>query len=93
MEISGQLHAPAALLLGKNTGTRWTGDWIGPIGDLDVLGKKKSLTLAGIRTLDRPARSLVARNFKYLRWDCGFLIKRPAGLKKKNVQDYWSERL
>ena len=29
MELSGQLHAPAALLPGKNPGTRWMSGWVG----------------------------------------------------------------
>ena len=35
MEASGQHHAPAVLLPGKNPGTHWIEDWVGPSGDLD----------------------------------------------------------
>jgi len=37
MEVSGQLHAPAALLLGKVSGAQWTGGWVGPRVDLDAV--------------------------------------------------------
>jgi hypothetical protein len=35
------------------------GGWVSPKADLDVLEKRKIASFAGIRTLDRPARSLV----------------------------------
>jgi hypothetical protein len=43
MEVSGQLHASAALPPGKATGTHWIGGWVGPRAGLDaVVGLNKS---------------------------------------------------
>ena len=58
MTISSQLRAPASLPRGKDPGTQRVGGWVGPIAGLDVL-EKKSLPSDGIRTPDRPDRSLV----------------------------------
>jgi hypothetical protein len=42
MEVSGQLHAPAALSPGKDTiGTHWIGGWVGPTALLDAVVKRK----------------------------------------------------
>jgi hypothetical protein len=41
MEVSGQLHAPAALPPGKAAGTHWIGGWVGPRGVLDAVMKRK----------------------------------------------------
>jgi hypothetical protein len=41
MEVSGQLHAPAALSLGKAPGIHWTGGWAGPRAVLDAVVKRK----------------------------------------------------
>jgi hypothetical protein len=42
MEVSGQLHARAALLLGKvPPGTHWIGGWVGPRAVLDAVVKRK----------------------------------------------------
>jgi hypothetical protein len=42
MEVSGQLHAPAALPPGKEApSTPWTGGWVGPRAVLDVVVKRK----------------------------------------------------
>jgi hypothetical protein len=49
MEVSGQLHAPAALPRGERTrGTHWIGDWMDPRADLDVVEKRKILLVPGI---------------------------------------------
>jgi len=45
MEMSGQLHAPAALPQGKAAGTHWVGCWVGPITSPDTVVKKKIPTL------------------------------------------------
>jgi hypothetical protein len=37
MEVSGQFHAPFALLPGKD----WIGDWVGPRAGLDMESKEK----------------------------------------------------
>jgi len=39
MEASGELHAPAALFPGKNSGTHWVEVLKGPRTGLDVLEK------------------------------------------------------
>lgn len=39
MEVSGQLHALAALPPGNNPDTHWIGVWVGPKASLDVLQK------------------------------------------------------
>jgi hypothetical protein len=42
MEVSGQLHAPAALLPRKEPpATHWIGGWVGPRAVLDVVVKRK----------------------------------------------------
>jgi hypothetical protein len=41
MDMSGQLHAPAALPQGKGSGTHWIGGWVGPRADLDAVVKRK----------------------------------------------------
>jgi hypothetical protein len=42
MEVSGQLHAPAASPPGKTaTGTHWIGGWVGPRTVLDAVLKRK----------------------------------------------------
>ena len=41
MEVSGQLHAPAALPPGKNLITHWIGSWVGPSAGMDVKEKEE----------------------------------------------------
>jgi hypothetical protein len=41
MEVSGQLHAPAALPPGEE-GTHWIGGWVGPRAVLDAVVKRKN---------------------------------------------------
>jgi hypothetical protein len=49
MEVSGQLHASAALPpLEITHGTHWIGGWVGPRVGLDVVGKRKILLLLGL---------------------------------------------
>jgi len=44
MEVSGQLHAPAALLSGGiGPVTHWIGGWVGPRACMDAVAKRKSL--------------------------------------------------
>jgi hypothetical protein len=44
MGVSGQRHAPAALLPpGKDPGTDWTGGWVGPRAGLDTEARGKIL--------------------------------------------------
>jgi hypothetical protein len=49
MEVSGQLHAPAALPLGeKAPGTQWIEGWVGPKACLEAVAKRKISAPAGI---------------------------------------------
>jgi hypothetical protein len=59
MEVSGQLHAPAALPPGIH--------WIDPRAGLDDVEKRKFLTLPGLelQPLGRPARSLSLYRLRY----------------------------
>jgi hypothetical protein len=42
MEVSGQLHAPAALPPRERApGTHWIGGWMGPTAVLDTVVKRK----------------------------------------------------
>jgi hypothetical protein len=61
--MSGQLHAPAALLPGKQPpGTHWIGGWVGPRADLDDVERGKFFTLPGHNLLPL---SLPASNCRY----------------------------
>jgi len=43
MEVSGQLHALAALPLGKEQlVSHWIGGWMGPRASLDMVAKRKN---------------------------------------------------
>jgi hypothetical protein len=48
LEVSGQLHALAALPRGKNSGTHLTGGRVDPWAGLDDVQKRKFLTLPGL---------------------------------------------
>jgi hypothetical protein len=51
MEVSGQLHAPAALLPGKETfGTHWIRGWVGTRASLNAVAIRKFPAPAGDRT-------------------------------------------
>ena len=54
MGVSGQLHAPAALLPGKRPATHCIGGWVGPG---PVWKDAENLAPTGIRSPDRPACS------------------------------------
>jgi hypothetical protein len=42
MEMSGQIHAPAAIPPGKRApGTHWIGGWVGPGAGLDAVARRK----------------------------------------------------
>jgi hypothetical protein len=58
MEVSGQLHSPAALPPRERTsGTPWVGGWVGTRAGLDEEVKRKIPSPAVTRTADHPARS------------------------------------
>jgi hypothetical protein len=44
MEMSGQLHAPAALPPGKSPFVHWIGGWVVPRAVLDAVVKRKILS-------------------------------------------------
>ena len=53
MNVTGELHVPAALPEGQNSGMYRIGGWLSPRTDVDAFGEK-SLASVGIRTLDLP---------------------------------------
>jgi hypothetical protein len=62
MEVSGQLHTPAALPPGKQPhGTHWIGGWVGPITGLDDVEKRKFLIIPGLEL--QPVIQPVARHY------------------------------
>jgi hypothetical protein len=68
MEVSGQLHTPAALPPEERaSGTLWIGGGVDPRAGLDDLEKRKFLTLPGLelRPLGRPARSQSLYRLRY----------------------------
>jgi hypothetical protein len=54
MEVCGQIHAPTALPLGKNSRTNPAEEGVDPRVGLNALEHKKSLAPARNRTPDRP---------------------------------------
>jgi len=61
MEVSGQLHAPAAVAPGERApGTQWIGGWEGLRARLDLEAKTKISSPCRESNPVRPARSLVA---------------------------------
>jgi hypothetical protein len=58
MDINGQKHVIASVPQVTNSGTHRVGRWLFAIAGLEVL-KTLSLPPAGIRTPNRPARSIV----------------------------------
>jgi hypothetical protein len=62
MEMSGELHAQAALPRGKPHIMRCFGGSVGPKAGLDAVEKKNIFSLPGIepRLLGRQARSVIA---------------------------------
>jgi hypothetical protein len=71
LEVSGQIDAPASLLLPppreKALGTHWIGGWVGPRAGLDKVEKLKFLILPGVelRLLGCPARSQSLYRLRY----------------------------
>jgi hypothetical protein len=60
MDVSGHLHAPAALSGERVPGTHWIGGWLGPIAGLDAVANRKILSPCRESNSGCPARSLVA---------------------------------
>jgi hypothetical protein len=68
MEVSGQLHAPAALLPGERSlSIRWIEGWVGPRAGLDDVEKRKFLTVQGLELwpLGRPAHRQSPYRLRY----------------------------
>jgi hypothetical protein len=64
MGVSGQRHAPAALLPpGKGTRTHWTGGWVGPRAGLDTEVRGKILCPCRRSNPVRPVVQPVVRRF------------------------------
>jgi hypothetical protein len=61
-ELSGQLHAPAALLWGKSPGTHWIEGCLDLRTGLDHLEKRKFFTLPGLE-LDLSVVQVVASRY------------------------------
>jgi hypothetical protein len=57
MEVSGQLHASAALAPEEKTGIHWMGGWVGPRAGMDAVVKRKIPSPRRESNPDRPARS------------------------------------
>jgi hypothetical protein len=60
MEVSGQLHSPAASPSGeKKTNTHWIGGWMGPRAGLDAVVKRK---IPSLRRESNPDHPIVQRS-------------------------------
>jgi hypothetical protein len=55
MEMSDQLHAPAALPQGRDLGTHWIGGWVGSRAGLDIVVKRKIRSICQDSNPDHPA--------------------------------------
>jgi hypothetical protein len=64
MEVSGQLHAQAALHPGKNPQYRLNTRSCGPLRHYGRFGEGKMFVPAGIQTPVRAARSLVSLDYE-----------------------------
>jgi len=51
MEVSGQLHTPVALPLGRALGTHLTRGWAGPRAGLDAVARIENLVIAPVGKL------------------------------------------
>jgi hypothetical protein len=67
LKVSGQLHAPTALLPGKGPGIYWIGGWVGRIIDLNNVERRKILAFLGleIRSLGSAARNQSLYRLRY----------------------------
>jgi hypothetical protein len=64
MEVSGQLHAPTALLPTEAApGTHWIGGWVGPRADVEEKNSQPPLRIAP-RSSDRPSHILKYINYE-----------------------------
>jgi hypothetical protein len=91
LEVSGQLHAPAALPSRKEPpGIHWIGGWVGPRGGLDDVEKRKFFILPGleVRPLCRPAPSQSQYRLRYPgSYSMGFEVLRELVMKSSVFWD------
>jgi hypothetical protein len=66
MEVSDQLHAPAALPPGKEPGTHWIGGWVGPRAVLNTVVKRK---IPGPRRESNPRTPVVQPVAQRYKWN------------------------
>jgi len=59
MEVSGQLHVPAALLPGKHHSIRWIERWLEPGARPGRGGEDKRIPAENRNSVGRPSHSLV----------------------------------
>jgi hypothetical protein len=69
MEVSGQLHAPAALSSEMEPGIHFIWGWVDPRACLDVVEKEKFLALTGFELL------MVQPVTELLSWLLGVLLE------------------
>ena len=94
MEVSGQHHAPAALLPGKTPGIHWTWGWVYPRVGLYVLNKKQisHLPRFELRTFQSIAYPLYGLRTNYDAFLVGYWHKRcqnPPAWSKHNSRCMW----
>jgi hypothetical protein len=66
MEVSGHLHATAALPPGEKAPcTYWIGGWVGPRAGLDDAEKRKFLTLPGLELIQYTCRIVKLSYFRF----------------------------
>jgi hypothetical protein len=65
VEVSGQLHAPAALPPEKTPRTHWIGGWMDPRSSLDDLEKRKFLTPLGLNSDPSVVQPVASRYTDY----------------------------
>jgi hypothetical protein len=63
MEVSDQLHAPAALPSTKEPVTHWIGGWVGPRAVLDTVVKRKIPSLRRESNPRTPVVQFVAQRY------------------------------
>ena len=73
MELSRQLHVPAAILLGIEFQYPWNRGWVNPRANLDVLEKRETPSPLGNQIPDFPACTL-ATTLRILVWHIVYIF-------------------